>query len=128
MENSYGFEVSMSCVYNSGEGYDAGINVTTSDGRAANFECSADTMNELYDKLSTEGIDTILPVLFQEPEPEPKTLEEQIAELTEKVNALTQENEQLRAQADSFKSRTRKTKTDTITPDTYNRLLRSILQ
>lgn len=128
MENSYGFEVNMSCVYNEGKGYDAGINVTTSDGGSASYECSAKSLTDLIDKISGEGMDTvILPVLF---EPKPKTPEEQIAELTAQVNQLMEENKKLRAAKPSGK-KNRKVSSNPKSeydPESYYNLLNLLLK
>lgn len=127
MENSYGFEVSMSCVYNDGEGYDAGINVTTSDGAAANFECSAPNMQELFDKLSTDGLDVILPTLFEKKAEEPMTLEQQVDMLSKRIDELTAENEKLRAQACHCNSHNAPKAKKDFDPDVY-RLLNYLIK
>lgn len=105
MENSYGFEISMSCVYNEDKGYDAGINLTTSDGGSANFECSADTLSEVVDKFYKEGFDEMMgKIVSYYNKPEELTPEQENEKLRKQIEKLTFENNKLRAQACNCKS------------------------
>lgn len=100
MENSYGFEICCSGVYNEDTGFEFGLNTKSSNGKTASYECKADTFDELIEKIYNEGVSTVVDMMTEEPEP--KTLEEQIEDLKAQLEDAKKENENLRSRVEHF--------------------------